>query len=114
MPRMWTAGKHLVGLAHQQRRSRGDLIGDRDLRHPHRPAEQIGRPDQIPERRNAGGAQRNTHDAIAPRTTEAVVDDDAEIDAELLVQPPFIRAADASGAHGSSNAARARPIPTFD
>ena len=81
------SGQAFVGLTHQQRRGRGDLIGDRDLGHPHRPAEQIGRADQIPERRNAGGAEGNAHDAIAPRPTEAVVDDDAEIDAELLVEP---------------------------
>ena len=71
----------LVGLAHQQRGRRRDLVGDADLGRAQLAAEQVGRAAQVEQRRQAGGAERHADRAVAPGAAEAVDDEHARLDA---------------------------------
>ncbi len=78
-----------VRLAHDKRCRSGDLVGDGNLRHLHRPAEQIGLPHLVDERGDTGRTERDADHAIAPRPAKRVADDDTETDAERTVQLSF-------------------------
>src|SRR6185369_10783130 len=75
-----------VGLAHQQRSGRGELVRGRDLRHAQRPAVAVRASAQVDERGNARDADCNSGDAIAPRASKAIDDEHANLDATPVAQ----------------------------
>ena len=68
-----------VGLAHQQPRGGGDLVGKAGLGHQQFAPEEIGMAAHIDQRRQPRGAQRDADRALAPRPAKAVADDDGDI-----------------------------------
>jgi len=68
----------LVGLPHDQRGRRSDLVGEPCLGHLERTAEQIGMPAPVDDRGQPGRAQRDADRTAPPRPPETVADDDRD------------------------------------
>ena len=60
-----------------------DLVGDGHDRRVHHAAGRVGPAALVVERREAGHAERDVHDAPAPRPPERVAHDDGHLDAQV-------------------------------
>ena len=98
-------------LAPDQLGRSGKLVGNRDDGDRQRVAIGVGVPAQVVADDDAGSANREVDDAVAPRPACGVGDDDPHLDAEVLEQP----AADRGRRTGrdASGAMRLRPDPRW-
>src|SRR5690349_12741943 len=74
------------GLSHEERSTGRDLVGNSDFRDLQWPPEHVRRADFIEQSRQARDSERDADNTVAPGTAETVVDDDADIRAELFVK----------------------------
>ena len=74
-------------LAHDQHGRRRHRIGKADLGHLQRPARQVLLAAPVPQRRHAGRADGEPDGAEPPGAADAVGDDDADVGAEMRVEP---------------------------
>ena len=103
-------GRNAVGLAHDELRRAGDLVGDGDLRRVQLVAGGVPLAVEVDERRDAGDAERDVGRAASPGAPERVGDDHADLGAgELADRGRADAAAEASGIEREQDE-RVRPL----